>query len=393
MNKSAQTFLKTLFVISCFGGSAFAQTVGTPGVLRLGTASTNIIPTTITHGSQLTTSMVGLAGLGITAGQLVTISGPSGKFWDIQAGMARPSFVPAGNYVYNNDPNNHGGTVPAGGMVIDGFTVPAGVWVSQFYNFKNDMYIHGTSGPGILFRGCRFRGTTRAPGWFNIAYNPPANTSFWFFYSDFGGLGPADNQYDESPLTMSYTTGTATLYRNYISYTTTAMNATGVEVEAIENYVEKITCYYCPNSPPGESTSKHLNGFQFMGGPTRALILRNRIVLQNPDDAGRKIDQTDAIMFNDSTGALLGAGTNSDGSVGYQIRDNLLGGGGYTVYAGAESGNSANVRNFVLTGNKITTIGTWPNGGSYGPIAHQPAWGTYGNVKSNNTFAESGAAW
>lgn len=37
MNKSAQTFLKTLFVISCFGGSAFAQTIGTPGVLRLET--------------------------------------------------------------------------------------------------------------------------------------------------------------------------------------------------------------------------------------------------------------------------------------------------------------------------------------------------------------------
>ena len=193
---------------------------------------------------------------------------------------------------------------------------------------------------------------------------------------------------------MSYTTGTATLYRNYFSYTTTAMNAISVEVEAIENYVEKITCYYCPNSPPGESTSKHLNGFQFMSGPTRALVLRNHIVLQNPDEAGHPINQTDAIMFNDNYGGSLpGTGTNSDGSVGYQIRDNLFGGGGYTVYAGAESGNPADLRNLVLTGNKITTIGTWPNGGYWGPIAHQPDWGTYGNVKSNNTFAESGSAW
>ena len=155
MNKSTLTFLKALFVVQCFGGSAFAATVGNPGILQLGTASTN---TTITHGSQLTAAMTGPSALGVSTGQLVTISGPNGKYWDISVGMARPSFVPAGDYVYNNDPNNHGGTVPAGGMTIDGFTVPAGVWVSQFYDFKNTMYIRGTTGPGMLFRGCRFRG-------------------------------------------------------------------------------------------------------------------------------------------------------------------------------------------------------------------------------------------
>ena len=39
---------------------------------------------------------------------------------------------------YNNDPNNHGGIVPAGGATIDGFTVPAGTWVAQFNDFGND---------------------------------------------------------------------------------------------------------------------------------------------------------------------------------------------------------------------------------------------------------------
>jgi hypothetical protein len=46
----------------------------------------------------------------------------------------------------------------------------------------------------------------------------------------------------------------------------------------------------------------------------------------------------------------------------------------------------------VLTGNQITTK-WWPNGGSAGPIAKEPPWGTDGNEKTGNTFAESGAAW
>ena len=193
MNKLAQTFLKTLFVISCFGGSAFAQTAGTWGNLRLGTASTNI-PTTITHGSQLTTSMVGPAALGVPISQLrkTPVNGKRIGTWPTDG---LPSWIPNAPYVYNNDPSNHGGIVPSGGMTIDGFAIPGGTWVAQFNDFGNDsIIINGNNDgkspnlPGIVFRGCRWRGASTAPGYLAVYNN--SNTNVWIFYSDAGGLGP-----------------------------------------------------------------------------------------------------------------------------------------------------------------------------------------------------------
>ena len=51
-------------------------------------------------------------------------------------------------------------------------------------------------------------------------------------------------------------------------------------------------------------------------------------------------------------------------------------------------GTPGTVVNYLYSGNKTTTIGTWPNGGAFGPIAWEPVWGTYGDVKSNNTWAD-----
>jgi hypothetical protein len=45
-----------------------------------------------------------------------------------------------------------------------------------------------------------------------------------------------------------------------------------------------------------------------------------------------------------------------------------------------------------LIGNQVTTQ-WWPRGGYWGPVAYEPIWGSNGNLKSNNTFAESGKAW
>ena len=46
----------------------------------------------------------------------------------------------------------------------------------------------------------------------------------------------------------------------------------------------------------------------------------------------------------------------------------------------------------AIVGNKITTD-WWPGGGSFGPIAKEPAWGADGNVKMGNTFAETNQPW
>jgi len=350
---------------------------------------------TISHGSQLTTSMVGPASLGVAVTALrSTRTGGS----NIGTGGSMPSWIPNAPYVYNNDPSNHGGIVPAGGLTIDGFSVPAGAWVSQFNDFGNDsLFIVGNNGgstasfPGIVFRGCRWRGPAKAPGYLNTRSG--SHTNIWVLFSDAGGLGPADSQYNEVPFSIGDDTSTAIFYRNYISYTTTALQPNVRSAQIIENFIEKITLYYNGAAPPGESTGKHLNGISFNGGTPAALVVRNKILLQSPDDAGRTINQTDAISFFQDFGSFPGTGSNLDASIGYQVKDNYLGGGGYTVYAGMNAGKpSSSVQNMVLTGNVITTQ-WWPRGGSFGPIAAEPAWGSFGNLKSNNTFTPSGQSW
>ena len=127
------------------------------------------------------------------------------------------------------------------------------------------------------------------------------------------------------------------------------------------------------------------------GGQTNALILRNVVILQSPDDAGRTINQTDAIYFKQEPGTFPGTGTNLDGSIGYAVKDNYAGGGGLTIYAGWDCSygtcSAGSLQNMKITGNQITTR-WWPNGGAIGPIAHEPAWGSYGNVATNNTWAD-----
>ena len=93
------------------------------------------------------------------------------------------------------------------------------------------------------------------------------------------------------------------------------------------------------------------------------LVLRNKIILQSPDDAGRTIDQNDAIYFKQEPGTFPGTGMNLDGSRGYLIKDNYLGGGVYTIYAGWDASygtpTAGSLQNMVITGNQITTQ-WWP---------------------------------
>jgi hypothetical protein len=365
--------------------ASMAPDAGSPGVA------------TLRHGAELTRSMVGPAGLGISTGQLrrTAVRGERVSTWPTDG---LPSWIPAAPYVYNNDPNNHGGVVPAGGLRIDGFAVPAGTWVAQFDDFANEsIIIAGDNGgttaqlPGIVFRGCRWRGAVTAPGYLNV-YSA-SHTTIWLLYSEAGGLGPADQQYNEIPFKLADASSESFYYRNYLSYTTTAIQPGSRGPQIIENYIEKITLYYDDRPPPGETTGKHLNGISLNGGQTHALILRNKVLLQSPDDAGRSIGQTDCIAFFQDDGALPGTGKNSDGSAGYQVRDNFVGGGGYSFYAGMNPGQGpASVQRMVLVGNQVTNQ-WWPQGGSYGPLAAEPVWGAYGNLKSGNTFAETGVPW
>ena len=139
-----------------------------------------------------------------------------------------------------------------------------------------------------------------------------------------------------------------------------------------------------------------IGGISLNGGQTNALILRNKILLQSPDEAGRTVDQTDCIYFKQEPSTFPGTGVNVDGSHGYRVKDNYVGGGGYSFYAGWDASYGAptpgSLQNMVIEGNQVTTQ-WWANGGALGPISHEPTWGTYGNLKTGNTFVPSGLAW
>lgn len=363
-------------------------------------------PSNITHGEQLrsplqtgtNTSPAVLLGANWQS-QLTMPPNPpvSDGFYRVSApgwGQWPASGFPNGTYVYNNNPSNHGGYVPAGGMLIDGYFVPEGVYVVQFMNLAGGFYFSDAQ-YGFLLRGCRFRpnGST-APGIFNVNDAIYGGRFIGAHYCDIGGIGPQDaNRFEVGfKIDGSGSNGThVRLLGNYISYHNTAIQFPGTTVrsfEVIENFCEKPNYNYGAAGPKGDGDDIHLNGIWISGGQTHCLILRNKIVMQHPDELGRPVQQTDCMIMFQRTGQNLGTGQNADGTPGYQIRDNYMGGGGWTIYAGRQDGNGpATAQNFTYTGNKITTQ-WWPNGGSYGPIADQPVWGQYGNVQSNNTWAD-----
>ena len=144
-------------------------------------------------------------------------------------------------------------------------------------------------------------------------------------------------------------TGTQIL-RNNVQNT-----STGIQVHEgliADNYVHDI----------GFSTGDHLNGTTSNGATTMMTIRHNTILNQ--------YGQTDAIsLFQD-----FGVEANR------VVTDNLLAGGGYTIYGGGGSqGKSSNI---TITNNRFSTI-FYPNGGSYGPMTAFDNTGT-GNSLSGN---------
>ncbi len=144
-------------------------------------------------------------------------------------------------------------------------------------------------------------------------------------------------------------TGTQIL-RNNIQNT-----STGIQVHEgliADNYVHDM----------GFETGDHLNGTTSNGATTPMTIRHNTILNQ--------FGQTDAIsLFQD-----FGLEANR------VVTDNLIAGGGYTIYAGGGSkGTSYNIQ---ITNNRFSTL-YFRNGGSYGPVTAFDSAGS-GNVWSGN---------
>ena len=114
----------------------------------------------------------------------------------------------------------------------------------------------------------------------------------------------------------------------------------------------------------------HINGTTSNGGTTLLTIQHNTVF--------NSFDQTDAVsLFQD-----FGPQSNR------VIDNNLLAGGGYTIYAGANAGLTSTATNIAVTNNRISRM-YFPNGGSYGPLAaYQPG---QGNSFTGNVWDDTGA--
>lgn len=329
---------------------------------------------TITHGDQLALSDVGpwsLQSVAKGSESLDTVVVPGRGYWL----MDTPSeYAPAGVYVYNNNPSNKGGVVPAGGMTIDGYFVPAGTIVCQFRNLSGSDFSAQGQGGSYIFRGCRFR--NNAIGQSSQFNDYTATYTNRLLYCDIGSTSAANADWQGAFWKAIGGTGHVML-RNYCSYEYVTFQPNVPNCHFIENYVEKLIYYYGEAGPPGDGPL-HMACLGSEGGGTGFRILRNKIIPASPDEAGN-------VFVNGSTIAM--ENTNGQPYNDCQIKDNYLSGFNYVIL---DMGEVAGSTNITITGNKITT--QWfTNGGVAGVEQAGPSpvpWGSSGNVKSNNTWAD-----
>jgi hypothetical protein len=120
---------------------------------------------------------------------------------------------------------------------------------------------------------------------------------------------------------------------------------------------------------PGYIDGDHTNGVTANGGTTLLTVNHNTILIHRT--------QTDAVgLFED-----FGAQANRT------ITDNLLAGGGYTIYGGQNNGGPP-TSNIVVSGNQISPI-YYPRGGFFGWVANFDSSGV-GNLWQNNVWDNNG---
>lgn len=329
----------------------------------------------VTHGDQLTANDVGpwaLQQVPEGSESLATATVPGRGYWLMDTpGEWRPSQT----YVYDDDPDNHGGTVPAGGMTIDGYFVPAGTEVAQFLDFSAaDFSAQGQAG-SYVFRGCRFR--SAAIGQSSMFNDFTSTYTNRLLYCDMGSTSADDADY-AAAFWKAIGGQDHVVHRTRFSfqYVTFQPNVPGCQM--VECYVTDLIFYGGEAGFPGGGGPAHLAVIGCEGGGEGYRILRNYVVPQSPDAGGHEFN-------NGSTFAL--ENTNGLPYNDCWIKDNLLSGLNYVMLL---MGEVAGTTNCEVTGNKITTR-YFTDGGKTGTIQvgpTPPAWGSNGNVKSNNTWAD-----
>jgi hypothetical protein len=144
---------------------------------------------------------------------------------------------------------------------------------------------------------------------------------------------------------------------NNIWHTSTGVQMGGGLIQ--DNYIHDL----------GLTGGDHLNGTTSNGSTTPLAIIHNTVF--NPHG------QTDAISLFEDFGT----------EANRQITDNLIAGGGYTIYGGQNPGGPQ-AHNIRITGNRFATT-YFQNGGFWGPVAAFDPSGP-GNVWSGNVWDATG---
>lgn len=397
-----------------------------PWVRLKQTASGVLYNQAVTHGDQLTINDVGpwaLQAVPKGTETLQTVAVPGRGYWRFDAATeftsdtAWPSNAHDGNPSVLNNPALHEGIVTGSPVTIDGQTIPVGTYICQFRNFPDPGPFGGafyaqSASLKILFRGCRWRWNSGVDGvgLFNDSFSTTSQR-IMLHYCDIG-LNSQNLTSTSGLMHIKFLGGAGhVIKRCYMSNNSTYLQPTNAQgCRIIENYIPNLIYWYGMAGESGvgpDSTVQHLNGLSIEGGMTDLQIVRNKIFAPSPDGStgggataagqpgygtqpgqlgyatgsnpGRRVDQTDNIALF----AILGS--NKAVTPGAILVDsNMLGGAGYCLYAGNADGGAEGIH---VTNNKFTTY-WWTNGGTNGPVADQPPWGTLGNFQANNTWAD-----
>lgn len=153
--------------------------------------------------------------------------------------------------------------------------------------------------------------------------------------------------------------GMITIRRNEFAVVSDHISTSSGLIE--DNYI------HSPKYFPGD----HIDGIQSNSGPGngQTLIIRHNTIIID-------YEQTASIALFQDFGVQHSA----------VIENNLLAGGGYTIYGGAgKYGKSSNIR---IVNNKFSRQ-VYPKGGNFGPVAYWDGDGS-GNVWQGNTWLDTG---
>jgi hypothetical protein len=280
------------------------------------------------HGSQLTTSMVGPAGISITS--LTTV--PGGTF----TGRALSGW------------GNLARTVGAGGETIDGFTFPAGTVVLQGANVSSEITV---SSGWLVLRGSKG----------SLLANHPTGDSGGVaaLYCELSAFNTGDRKWGMQP-------AAAIVHRCYFPHS-------GLE-NVYSDHVTVTECWITPD-PAAPGADDHIDGIQTWGGQAYLNFSRNHMEFNGP------YTQQAALS------GLIGMYSDGDENDGYDhvtVSDNyfILHGYGVALHAPL----AVPVTNMTVTGNRWTWSTDAEDKDYTNAVYHNPSWSIpdYNNATSGN---------